>query len=256
MQRASGSPLVSLTDGLGFLRCVLARETSTYVDLGGALSAVYGDIVNFQNYSGGVLPLSESAVTALRTVMEEPAIRDKCVASSTDQIERGHRGSLFLAVVNVRTILLAELQRIDTYLVSKKGLFSAPSLIEDGAAMLPASLRTLMPQAADVDLKEAGKCLAFGLWTASGFHGLRAVESVTLAYMKKLGVTPSSRNWGAYVKDLRDAKADPAVIAVLDQIRQLHRNPLLHPEDSLDEAEAITLFGIVNSAIGAILKLL
>lgn len=255
MQRADGAPLVALAEGLGYLRAVLTRDGLTYAELGAAISAVYGEIVNFAPYSEGALPLTETAIASVRNVLEDDSLRGKCVDASTEVVGPAHRNNLLLAVFNVRTIMLAEIPRIDTYLVSKKGLFSAPALIEDGAGMLPLNERANMPPAADADLKEGGKCLAFGLWTASGFHGLRAVESLTKAYMKKLDVKASARNWGAYIEALRTSpSADENVVAVLDQIRRLHRNPLLHPEDSLDEGEAITLFGIVHSVTGALLR--
>lgn len=255
MQRTNGAPLASLADGLGFLRAALVRERLTFAELGAAISGVYGDIVNFTTYSGGALPLTETAVTELRVSLEDHSLRVKCLEASPEAVKPGQRLALLLGVFNVRTIIMAEVPMVDTYLVSRKGLFSGPALIEDGAGMLPPVDRVNMPRRADADLKEAGKCLAFGLWTASGFHGLRAVESMTKAYMGKLGVEEKTRNWGAYVAALKKkADVDEGVVAVLDQIRLLHRNPLLHPEDFLDEGEAITLFGIVHSATAALLK--
>lgn len=255
MQRTNGAPLASLADGLGFLRAALVRDGLTFAELGAAISGAYGDIANFGAYSGGALPLTEAAVNELRAAVEDPSLRAKCVEASAEVVNAGQRTVLLLAVFNVRTIIMAEVPKLDTYLVSPKGLFSGPALIEDGAGMLPAGDRVNMPRSADADLKEAGKCLAFGLWTASGFHGLRAVESMTKAYMEKLDVKERARNWGAYVVALRSKDGvDEGVVAVLDQIRLLHRNPLLHPEDSLDEGEAIALFGIVHSATAALLK--
>jgi hypothetical protein len=48
---------------------------------------------------------------------------------------------------------------------------------------------------------------------------------------------------------LKDAKADLKVVAALDQIRDLHRNPNIHPEEVLTLDEALALLGIAQSAI-------
>jgi len=44
------------------------------------------------------------------------------------------------------------------------------------------------------------------------------------------------------------------LLASLQQIKDLHRNPLAHPEETLTLEEAVGLFGIVQSAINAMLK--
>ncbi len=48
--------------------------------------------------------------------------------------------------------------------------------------------------------------------------------------------------------------ADSKVTAALDQIRDLHRNPLMHPEDTLTLPEADALFGLAEAAIVAIIR--
>jgi hypothetical protein len=39
---------------------------------------------------------------------------------------------------------------------------------------------------------------------------------------------------------------DPKVVAALIQIKDLHRNPLIHPEDTLTVEQALNLLGIVR----------
>lgn len=49
--------------------------------------------------------------------------------------------------------------------------------------------------------------------------------------------------------------SDPKVLAALDSIRQLHRNPLMHPEESLETVDdAIALHGAVHSVVVHMLK--
>ncbi len=54
------------------------------------------------------------------------------------------------------------------------------------------------------------------------------------------------------VKVFKKAGADPKVIQVLDQIRDLHRNPLMHPQEFLSMKEAVGLFDIAKSAIASL----
>jgi len=66
---------------------------------------------------------------------------------------------------------------------------------------------------------------------------------------------PSNRNLGNYIKEMSDAgKGDRKVLAALKQIKDHHRNELMHPEERLTLDEAIGLMGITQSAIVAMLK--
>lgn len=155
-------------------------------------------------------------------------------------------------------VLAAELEGLDTYFVSQTGIFSTAQLIESAENALPLTIRSELSEQARSDFCQAGKSLAFGLPTACGFHLLRAVESVLTHYLSclqgdNLELKSSERNWGKYIEKLKaTGKADEKVISVLDHLRSLHRNPLMHPEDVLTNDEALTLFGIVQSAIVAI----
>ncbi len=105
------------------------------------------------------------------------------------------------------------------------------------------------------NLKEAGKCLAFQIPTAAAFHMFRCVESVIRRYYEAVvGNLPKQkmRNWGTYIKHLQACGADPKVIFILGQIKDLHRNPVIHPETKLDNEEALSLLGIMDSAVTAI----
>lgn len=104
------------------------------------------------------------------------------------------------------------------------------------------------------EVRQAGKCLAFELATSAGFHILRAAEDVIREYYGELaGTLPQkkSRNWGRYIDGLKKHGADLKVIAALEQIKDMHRNPIIHPEVTLTMEEAITLFGMVIGAMVA-----
>jgi hypothetical protein len=152
--------------------------------------------------------------------------------------------------------LAAELGMQDTYVVSRKGIYSTSELIERADNLFSENVRAQLPEDAKRDINEAGRCLAFDLPTAAGMHILRALEAVMLEYLKKRNAKPlkdSQRNWGQYVAKLREADADQKVVSALDQIRELHRNPTMHPEVFLSTDEALALLGLAQSAILAMM---
>jgi len=99
------------------------------------------------------------------------------------------------------------------------------------------------------EIEECGKCLAFERYTAAGFHMLRGIESEVLDYIALLSVPiPTKRDLGYYISILKDNGADAKLIATLDNIRSLDRNPLMHPKDWLDKDEAIGIFNTAQTA--------
>jgi hypothetical protein len=82
---------------------------------------------------------------------------------------------------------------------------------------------------------------------------MRATENVLRQYyMQLMGKTVDRIEWGPRIQELKSANANQKVLQVLDQIRDLHRNPLMHPQGFLSMKEAIGLFDIAKSAIGAL----
>jgi hypothetical protein len=154
-------------------------------------------------------------------------------------------------------VLRAELSVSDAYYVTSKGGYDTLALISNAEILFPEALGKKVEEATS-EVREAGKCLAFELCTAAGIHVLRALELVLKRYFKEVTngqPLPTNRNIGAYIRKMEELKVgDKKVLAVLRQIKDLHRNALFHPEDTLDKEGAINLFGIVNSAISAMLR--
>lgn len=148
-----------------------------------------------------------------------------------------------------------ELGRLDAYVVSKVGAYDTNDLVERAERAIPAELRPKVPATAITDFQMAGRCLAFNLNTAVGFHALRSCEGVMHAYLEKLeGITikPRLPDWSAYVSRLNRARADVQVTKLLNEVRDKDRNPIMHPEDVLDHVQAIRMFG---SALNAIIEM-
>jgi hypothetical protein len=162
-------------------------------------------------------------------------------------------------VTNFKTAMLAEMGVLPSYFVSQKESFDTNVLLDEGEKIFPASLKEKVPEAV-FDVAEAGKALAYELPTSAGFHIFRATESVIRRYY--LHVTngkalPRVRNIGVYIRGIRaDNAGDEKILASLEQMTKLHRNPLIHPEAVLTLDEAIATLGIARSVVTAMLAAL
>lgn len=157
------------------------------------------------------------------------------------------------ALGQLEPVLAAECSALDTYVVSQKRVYSTSDLVDRADIMLSEEAIDFLPHGVLKDIRAAGRCLAFDIPTASGFHVLRAVEAVMSLYFTHLTakeLPKQNRNWGLYLKELKKApNHDPKVWGALDHIRDNYRNPISHPEDTLTEGEAIMLFGLCLSSV-------
>lgn len=155
------------------------------------------------------------------------------------------------AVGELETLMANELPRLDIYSVSQLGIYSTPALIEKAETALSEDVRAAISAEAKRDLNQSGRCLAFGLSTAAGYHAMRATEKVQREYYVRLVKKPERVNMKQCTDELKKAGAPPEIMGILDQIRELHRNPVDHPEIFLEMAEAQELFDVAKSAISA-----
>ena len=158
-----------------------------------------------------------------------------------------------------RIAFLAEVGVLNAYFVTQKAGFDTRSLLLWGENCFPADLKAKVPEAL-YDAREAAKCLAYEQATACGFHVFRALESVLRRYHSAVtgGVAPPKvRNIGVYIDSLRRTKkGNLKILASLTQIKDLHRNPLIHPEAVFSVEDAIGALGIVRSVMAAMLDVL
>lgn len=155
-----------------------------------------------------------------------------------------------------RTVFLAELGTLPSYYVLQKPPYDTNSLLDAGETLMPNGLGAKVPEAL-FDAKEAGKALAFEMGTACGFHSFRLLESVIRKYLTAIGASetePKSRNLGVYIRSLEGLGADKAIVAALQQLKDNHRNPLIHPEAAIPVEESIAIIGMVRSVVSAMLK--
>ncbi len=130
---------------------------------------------------------------------------------------------------------------------------SSHSLVEKIETCFATDTWNAIGNDAKKEFEECGKCLAMERYTAAGFHSLRGVECIIRQYIIALtGSLPKKRDWGFYIEVLKDNSADGKLIAVLDNMRSLERNPLMHPEQWLEIDEAIGIFTISQTAVARI----
>lgn len=152
------------------------------------------------------------------------------------------------------TVLGAELQTLATYHVSQKGAYYTPDLIERAEKMFPENIRIRLSGETVEEIRQSSRCLAFDNATASGFHIMRATEAVMHEYYVAVcKPDPAAKlgSWGEYIKKLRESGDVQAqeVVAIVQQVKDQHRNLIMHPEVVLSPDEAFTLFEIAQGAI-------
>lgn len=151
-----------------------------------------------------------------------------------------------------RTNLSTECRDVEIYSVGQVGIYKTSELVSNGARQIADEYKEYLPPMCLDEFDSAGRCLGFDLPTACGFHALRAVELAILHYLESLGVagTKKLKTWNEYVKaiiklsedDEAKLKPSPKVEAMVDRMRDLDRNPLMHPRDTLDTTSANMLF--------------
>ena len=156
------------------------------------------------------------------------------------------------------TIFLSELQSITSYIVTRKGGFDISTMVHAGSVFFSKELAAKVPDALP-DLDQAMRCIAFEVPTAAGFHLHRANESVLRKYWDQVtggADRPEQGNMGVYLFELNKLnKGKKSVREHLKSIKDFHRNPLMHPEESLESVdEAIDLMAAIRCSIGYMLK--
>ncbi len=175
-----------------------------------------------------------AAIRRLKTKIEDPN------TDKTKPLEWLDAYQISSALTSFEAVLGAELSLVPLYVVAQKAGYDTSILIDNGAACFPADVWTKAPEAI-ADLQQGTKCIAYEVFTASGFHFHRANEAVLRRYwdaVSKGKARPSGRNIGDYLNEMNKQDfGDPKVKTALRDLKDLHRNPLIHPEHSLNTAE-------------------
>lgn len=161
-------------------------------------------------------------------------------------------------VTEFEHVLTAEFGISNLYLVQKMRGYDTTEFIQNGVVTFPPDLSVKVPEAVS-DLNQATKCIAFDLPTAAGFHLHRANESVLHRWYDAVtnnAARPTNRNIGDYLAALQSKNVGkPKILSALKDLKDLHRNPLIHPEESLESMdEAIALMGSIHAVVTVMLR--
>lgn len=213
------------------------------------------------NHSVFGLRLSwQSGTTLLATVRRVKDAYSKDGVKWEDTIEWSDQYTLSSEAKTFETVLAAELQSGQIYLVQPKGGYDLAQLTENGIVIFPSSLPTKVPGAIK-DAIEAARCIAFALPTAAAFHLHRLNEMVLRRYYDTVTQGkphPEKATISKYIDAMKGYQVgDKVAFGALSSLNNLHRNPVLHPEQTLDSVEqAIALLGSVNSVVTYMLSAL
>jgi hypothetical protein len=145
-------------------------------------------------------------------------------------------------------VFAEEMREAATYRVPERGIYNTRRLIDDADLAFPKEVVGFVPPKSKLEWKAAGRCMAFGMFTACGFHVARAVEGTLEAYHHRFCAKTDDKNrqWGEYLSDLEKVKTipapDPKSLGELRQLKDDWRNPLMHPRVVLEEADARAVF--------------
>ncbi len=150
----------------------------------------------------------------------------------------------------LETVLARECPTVPIFFIPPKGIYKTDDLINQAENMFSEEIRKAIPPQAITDVHEAGRCVAFELPTAAGFHVLRATEALTREYYKFVTTKDSGKtDWGTCIEELREQEsADKGLLDLLDQIRE-ERNTVMHPRRNLTMDEAIAVVNLAQAAI-------
>lgn len=119
--------------------------------------------------------------------------------------------SLQVHLKSLQTALVQGLPLLNLYSASPQGALNLDLLISGAArSTFEEFLSEIDPQVIN-DFDESGKCLAFALYTAAGYHAARACEGALRMYAEEF-IAPEEidklKTMGAVIKKLKDVKGD------------------------------------------------
>jgi hypothetical protein len=253
MQRISLSWFADLGPVLGKLANPVGSSEITLFDLYEAERYLL-PLASEQNYPLDIRasrPVINQLLTLIGSIINE-ADKDK-----QTQILGWNRYNIWDLATRIRELLRGELAVQPVYHIWPKRAYNIEVLIAEGERLFSEAVRKELNDEERFNIREAGKCLVFEVPTAAAFHIFRCAESLLRRYYEVVvGTLPKKkmRNWALYINQLRKCGADPIVVTILEQIKDLHRNPVIHPETKLQTDEALSLIGIIDSALNAMVN--
>jgi hypothetical protein len=164
--------------------------------------------------------------------------------ATTKVIEPWNVWTLERAYQDFEAVFRAEMQAAATYWVPKRGSYNTRDMVDAFDRSFLPDLVGSVGEKALAEYRNAGRCFAFGLWSAAGYHACRAVEAVLRPYYCLLTGKEDNeaKTWGDLIKELRERRDEPKAsekaVFYLQQLKDNERNPLMHVRVVLDEQDA------------------
>jgi hypothetical protein len=194
----------------------------------------------------------------IRAIMNE--INNLDLASDEDRPDllAKRKATITEIAIKLNGTLESELAVQQVWYLTPKRAFDLDLLVADATAIFSADVRLEMDSDEKNNIVQAGRCLAFEIPTAAAFHIFRAAESVMRRYyVAVVGTIPAKkfRNWGAYLKNLKKhGGADPKILHSLEEVKDLYRNPIIHPETTYTPEQALSLVGLAENLISSMVR--
>ena len=197
-----------------------------------------------------MVAVRESATT-LTNLIAPLTVADFIRGNFGNQVDKDYITGIRDAIVVFQFALSEELRQLPAYIVTEKGNLSHIKLVDGASKGYSTETVGLLDDFIRFEIDESGRCLGFGLFTACGYHILRAVEVAIKGYIvAATGQLPklNRRNWSVYIEQLEIAGASSNLTDLI-KILKTKRNPLMHPQETLKEKDAIGLFSICQTVI-------
>ncbi len=248
----------------------LALVNRSALDHGEWIAFVNVDNLLKPDEFAGILPDTARIAKEVRKLIE-PTARNPTKENGIGYSARV--AALSQQIAKFENVLESECRRLFTYHVPDVGAYSTASLIEKSESHLSKQAQGILTKEELKDFKQAGECLAFGLYTACGFHAMRALEAEARRYHMVVIGASSQVDWtldrlingnrGQQQFGLRDqwkkeGRRDDSplvlVMSLLSTITHIYRNPIMHQEMTLDPEQAKQVFNVSSIAINAMVS--
>lgn len=167
--------------------------------------------------------------------------------------------ALQAAISDLSTALRQGLPTLNIYAASAQGTHDLNLLINSAGESTFGPLSKYISSSVTKDFDDAGRCLAFGLYTAAGYHSARACEGMLREYAKKFltqeevdSAKMMGQLIGALDKVSNARKPDAKVLDRAKRVKDYDRNELMHPGRALSQIDARSVFSIAGELIGMI----
>jgi hypothetical protein len=232
------------------------------------LEAARGSIQTLADDNNPILPKSSSAAKDLLVVLVQFSGYLKQDRPVNDQELK----VLLHEIDTFNSVYQQEIDDSHTFFVTPVGAYSSQKLLEEAESHLSKWSRQVINDKQKRDWQAAGTCLALDLYTACGFHAMRAVEEEARIYQKVVtGISLDDVPLGSIINGdnqkkgsglkaqykIEGEKSDSPlglIISMLSQLNKIYRCPIMHPEMTLDAEEARLVFNLASIAISAIVE--